>query len=153
MWLRRSVFALALSLSVSLSLSAQPVSLPSTGSDPTASNSSLTSPADSWSTLNSLLDQLDQAAIDSSTGSQELRELLAKAQQQLTALSQQLDESQKRATALSSSLALSEQSLLDSATLLKSAQTSVARRSIELWITRGAVAASLTWAIVEVERR
>jgi hypothetical protein len=149
MWLRRSACACVLSLLLSLSLWAQVPSSPSTDSVPTASGSNSPQQPDSWSQLNSLLDQLDQAATDSSTGSQELRALLVKAQQQLTTLSQRLDESLKQATALSLSLTLSEQSLATSAASLKLAQMSASRRDVELWITRGVAAGALVWAAVK----
>ena len=147
MWTKRFAIFCSLFLLASSLVPAQ--SSPSTDSAPIASPASSNNQSSSWDQLNSLLDQLDQAAIDSSAGSQELRVLLAKAHQQLTALSQQLDESQKRATELSSSIALSEQSLATSAESLRLAQTQVSRRDIELWITRGAVVASLTWAALK----
>jgi hypothetical protein len=136
-------------LCASVWLSAQVLSSPSTDSAPTASSSSSSSQADSWTQLDLLLDQLDQAATDSKSDSVQLRASLVTAVQQLKALSLQLEESQRQATALSSSLALSEQSLSTSAESLKLAQTSASRRDVELWITRGVAVGGLIWAAVK----
>jgi septal ring factor EnvC (AmiA/AmiB activator) len=130
-------------------LSAQQPSSLSTGSEAEASPPVSTTPAQSLDQLDSLLSQLESAATDSQASSQSLRGLLSEARTSLTRLSSNLESSQTLARELSSSLALSAQSLAISEESLRLALRAAKSREVELWITRAAVLVGVGWAAIK----
>jgi hypothetical protein len=132
-----AVSLLCLFLGLSL---AQAEPLASSISSPDSPSAPSPGPSETWSSLDSIWDQLELEGIALSETSLRLQTELLDARERLTKLSTMLESSQIQAQKLSSSLAQAEASLLRSEESLKKAMKS---RDLELWLWRGGAAVGI----------